>query len=521
MVFLKKHWPFLLYAFLILAGIFFHEIWLDEAQSLLIGQTAKSYWELIGDARYEGQPFLWFALMRFISFDGVNPIHMQIFNAFTMIAMAAIFWWRFPLPRNIRSLFLFNFFFLFEFGLIARPYGLGMLLLFFGIAFMVDKRLWLRNASFLSFLLLSQTTIYGVFILVGVLFYKFSREFPKNKKQSLYEILMATVLIVFSAWQVWEPSDAFLLNQGWQTKFGVLYLLETLKRFGQAFVYIPSFKSFPYIWENFSDTLVSKVVKLVFMVFALVTFGKALWSRDKKLLIGFLLSFLCLFVFLCVKNLNGQRYTAHIVILFAAFYWLADRVRSFQFENHHLLLFKIVGVLSVVGGGTLYAADLFFPFSDAKNASVVLQENRDFTIVWPDYSGPALSAYLDGRDLFHFEGMKEGTYVEWNTKRATGRPPALEDFEVWLKDRGIKSFIFVSNNSAVADFLTSRFIVDRLYSSNLCIVRNECYEIMRVNVKGSRRQAQPPPTRRKSNRELATDVEYEVSPSPEWPRLDN
>jgi ABC-type nickel/cobalt efflux system permease component RcnA len=88
-----------------------------------------------------------------------------------------------------------------------------MLLLFFGIAFMVDKRLWLRNASFLSFLLLSQTTIYGVFILVGVLFYKFSREFPKNKKQSLYEILMATVLIVFSAWQVWEPSDEIVLRK--------------------------------------------------------------------------------------------------------------------------------------------------------------------------------------------------------------------------------------------------------------------------------------------------------------------
>jgi hypothetical protein len=118
-------------AFLAVAGFGAanHELWRDEAQPWLVALHSNSLLELFQRVKFEGHPGLWYTCLYLLSRVTASPLAMQALHV--AIAGAAV--WivaRYaPFTPLQRVLFAFGYFPLYEYAVLSRDYGLGMLLL--------------------------------------------------------------------------------------------------------------------------------------------------------------------------------------------------------------------------------------------------------------------------------------------------------------------------------------------------------------------------------------------------------
>jgi hypothetical protein len=118
-------------AFLVVAGFATasHELWRDEAQPWLVALHSQSLFELFQHVKFEGHPGLWYTCLYLLSRVTASPLAMQALH----VAIAAAAVWivaRYaPFTPLQRVLFAFGYFPLYEYAVVSRDYGLGMLLL--------------------------------------------------------------------------------------------------------------------------------------------------------------------------------------------------------------------------------------------------------------------------------------------------------------------------------------------------------------------------------------------------------
>jgi hypothetical protein len=116
------HFAVLLYLFR------FHELWRDEVRALNIARDSRSPLELIANLHNEGHPILWYAIL-YIGYTLFRTPVVLVAASF-LIAEAAVFLFAAyaPFARWQRVLFAFGVFPLYEYAIMCRNYGLGMLL---------------------------------------------------------------------------------------------------------------------------------------------------------------------------------------------------------------------------------------------------------------------------------------------------------------------------------------------------------------------------------------------------------
>src|SRR5438270_775858 len=104
-----------------------HEMWLDELNAWDVARDAHSVRGLFANMHYESHPALWYlvlyALTRFTS----DPRAMQIFHLLIAAATAGVIAWHAPFTRLERWLLAFGYLFMYEYAVISRCYGLGVL----------------------------------------------------------------------------------------------------------------------------------------------------------------------------------------------------------------------------------------------------------------------------------------------------------------------------------------------------------------------------------------------------------
>ena len=109
----------------------------DEAYAYLISNLQ------IGDifqlTRIEGHPILWFLLLK--PFNNLNfyPYSMYIINWIFAGLMIFLFWKKAPFNNYIKFLLTFSYPFFQYFGLVSRPYTLGVLVIFLLCTFFKDS----------------------------------------------------------------------------------------------------------------------------------------------------------------------------------------------------------------------------------------------------------------------------------------------------------------------------------------------------------------------------------------------
>ena len=108
----------------------FHEPWKDETQAWRLAIDSHGLRELAHNARYEGHPLLFHVMMQALghlsrSWWAVATLHVIIasFAAWLVLRYA-------PFTRLQKVLLVFGYWMAYEYAVVVRPYGLGMMLAF-------------------------------------------------------------------------------------------------------------------------------------------------------------------------------------------------------------------------------------------------------------------------------------------------------------------------------------------------------------------------------------------------------
>ena len=167
----KRLWlAFILYAGVTFWAVLHHHPWRDEAQSWLIVRDL-GLWELIRQMPYEGTPPLWHLLVMPLAKGGL-PYVAQGWLHYGL-ALGAMFLLVFaaPLPRAIRLISPFGYYFLFEYSVVARSYVLTVLLLLL-VAVLYPGRIRhpLRHGLLIALLAWANAHTLMAAVALGVLF---------------------------------------------------------------------------------------------------------------------------------------------------------------------------------------------------------------------------------------------------------------------------------------------------------------------------------------------------------------
>jgi hypothetical protein len=122
-----------------------HEFWRDEVRALSLARAADSPLALYQTVQYDGHPLVWYLIL-YIGKSIVNtPLVLPIASMGIGFAAVAIFLLFAPMPLWFKGMFIFSAFPFYEYSVMARNYGITMLLLFV-IAWVYrnrDRRGWL------------------------------------------------------------------------------------------------------------------------------------------------------------------------------------------------------------------------------------------------------------------------------------------------------------------------------------------------------------------------------------------
>jgi hypothetical protein len=177
-----------------------HEFWRDEIRALTLARQAGSPFELFNLIRYEGHPILWYLIL-FIGksiFD--STLNLPIISILIGFSAVAIFMFYAPFPFWFRFLFIFNAFPLYEYSVMARNYGISMLLLFIA-ALLYKKR---QNHPYLMALvlaLLANTNVHAIIFSGLIVFIWVWDQFLYQRHESFMfhlRTIIIPLLIVFA-----------------------------------------------------------------------------------------------------------------------------------------------------------------------------------------------------------------------------------------------------------------------------------------------------------------------------------
>jgi hypothetical protein len=117
----------------------FHEPWRDEVVALSVAREMPSLGALWHVLRHEGHPILWYLLLRGAYFTFHTTRVLLPLGVATAIAAVVVFLARAPLPLWFQVLFVFGYFPVFEYAVVARANGLAMLLVFAACAAAAER----------------------------------------------------------------------------------------------------------------------------------------------------------------------------------------------------------------------------------------------------------------------------------------------------------------------------------------------------------------------------------------------
>jgi len=352
-----------------LIGAFHHELSLDEARPWLI--MSETPWSLIvHETRCEMHCLPWFYALKGLSSLTVNPFSMQVLSvilatfAFGLMALFS------PFSYLEKCLLLFNYYFFFEYNLIARPYMLTTMGIFF-LCLSFSRRRERPVPFLLGLLFLENTTYFGIFLtfpFASLLIYEHiagKSPWDKLTARRAYPILASYFLIgIWYALPLSSAYNCFDLNTAdipvtWNRLFAsawdvtrAFFIIGNDAWNEHAFDYSPWGKWF----------LISLWLLLV---------GSTVYSfrKHRTLFYIFISSVFIIFAYRFCKPMYFGSFLRHLGILsviYVGCLWIArkDGVEKNRFAGLMFLLFLVTGAYS---GIRLFIEDFRRPFSHGKN----------------------------------------------------------------------------------------------------------------------------------------------------------
>lgn len=150
---------------LVILAMTTHEFWRDEVRALSLARAAASPLDLYELVKYDGHPVLWFLILFVGKSVASTPLILPILSIAIAFAAVALLMFCSPLPYWIRCLFIFCAFPAYEYSVVARNYGISMLLLFVVAALYKHRSRFPLLLAFLLALLANTNVHSAVFVL--------------------------------------------------------------------------------------------------------------------------------------------------------------------------------------------------------------------------------------------------------------------------------------------------------------------------------------------------------------------
>jgi len=179
-----------------------HLVWRDEVKALSIALQGDSVFAMVKELRWEGHPALWYLLLRSAHTLVPRPEVLQLVSIVVAALAVLILVLRAPFSLPLLALILTARFSMYEYSVMARNYGISMLLLFLFAAFYERHRDRDCLLGVLLFLL-ANCNVHSVLLVGGLLLFWFvdilcgeAANKLRNIRMFLYNAALAAIGVV-------------------------------------------------------------------------------------------------------------------------------------------------------------------------------------------------------------------------------------------------------------------------------------------------------------------------------------
>ncbi|MES1245974.1 MAG: hypothetical protein ABUT39_30480 [Acidobacteriota bacterium] len=405
-------------------GLARHEMWRDEMQAWLIPAGSASVGELIHNLRYEGHPALWHFLLWVLTRVTMRPEAMQVLHLAISAAAVFLFARSAPFSRTVRAMAVFGYFPLYEYTVISRNYGLGMLFLFAACAlFPFRRRSYLPVAGALALLANSNPFAWIVALaFAGMLtlepFWDREARARLRPADAVLSVLLFGAAAAMAAAQMIPPPDGGFAT-AWFLELRAARVFRVLAAVARAWLPVPN-PTEPTAWNtNVLWHLRNGATALIGV--ALMGAAAGALRRSRPALVLYLGGTAALLGFSYLKYSGYTRHFGAYFLLFLACLWIA-RAQDREPARDRLLIALLA--VQILAGAWVYGQDLVRPFSAAQATAGFLRDPRyseALLLGYRDSVATPVTGYL-GRPFYYPQSRSFGTYILWNQDRVAEVP---------------------------------------------------------------------------------------------------
>ncbi len=407
---IRKHWCslLLLAAFVaaVIIALLHHEPWRDEADAWLAARDL-SLSELRNFCRHSGSPPLWHVLQMPFAKAGLPFAAQGWLNAAFAFCAAALFIRHAPFRPLFKALFLFNYFFAYEYAVIARSYMLGGLLLFV-LASLYRQRTAYLIAYGLAAAGLALTNIHGALMAIVILA-ELAFAGRRDLRRTWPGLTMGAAGVFLSIIYVWPPADGQILRPQ-----PMAWTLDEV--FANAFV--PTRRL-----ENASLAAIGHVLSAASLIAVAI-----LLARRPRLLFAYVATVVLFYALFAFGHFGDIRHSGLLQLCAIFYLWLAgvedanappDGIRRTAW-----VILAAALTVSCWGTWRIYKLDRRLAYSAAPEMATFIRSRigqHRWVAAFPDPPAESVLAHLPPRTFWYAGSQRDGSYLKWDRRHALNR----------------------------------------------------------------------------------------------------
>jgi hypothetical protein len=373
-----------------------HEPWRDEADAWLAARDLPLSEMVTGWTAHAGQPVLWYLVLKPLVRLGLPYAAQTVVNLIFMWAAAAVFLFAAPLTRLMKVLFLASYFMAYEYSVIARSYGLSILLIFLAAAtYRSRDRHPIRFAIVVA--LLFSANIYGA-IIAGLFLLIFAIP-PRRTRPALaaIAIMVAGAVVAYLQLRLPAVESNPLAMRSIQPSAAITAMRD-------AFLPAATSPGMP-------------IVGLLIIVCVALSIRTS--ARALLLFAGSIVALLTLYA---VVWFGGLRASGFILIVVITSIWIAGQASTGLPGRIAAGALNATLILSAAFAVSVAKTDIAFAFSGSKEMAAFIDHRFDNSDIaaYRFYETEALLPYLPGRRFWYIGLGEYGTYLKWDATMRRG-----------------------------------------------------------------------------------------------------
>jgi hypothetical protein len=500
----RRRWDILLVgAFFVLCLVLMsrHEMWRDEMQHWKVVTDSSSPADVLASVKYEGHPFLWHALLYPVSRLTASPAAMQAVHLL-IATLAALILVRFsPFSVLQKGLFLFGYFPLYEYGVIARNYGLGMLLLFVACALYPQRRThFVRLACVLA--LAANTNVYALIIVVALSAGLLWEVLRKGGGYATGQVLLGYGLVLAAAVTavlvMVPPGDSGNVIK-WTLRWDWPLLQKVAATPLLAYLPLPHW-GFHFWNTNLLVELGLPTALQLILGSLFLLFGILILRRKAEILVAYLAGTAGLLGFFYLKYYGFLRHHGHLFLLFVICSWLFLGARAGaageagpagpprRFRTGTNAVFTAILACQLAAGLAAGGMDAFRTFSQGRIAARFIASHGldGLPIVGDiDFACTTISGYLNKR-IYYPRGRRWGSFVVWDTIRKERVSEALVIDTAWRLGLKRRQACLIILNSPLAEGWFGFTRLRKIGQTRPAVVEDESFFLYLLPYNGGR-----------------------------------